>query len=261
MRFKGDKMNILEKITDATKKRVEKEKFEFPISKMKFENNTPFRFEESLRSKPFSFICEVKKASPSKGIISNDFPYLEIAKKYEKSGASAISVLTEPDFFLGSNSYLSQIKNNVNTPILRKDFIIDEYQIYQSSHIGADAILLICAILSDEQLQSYYNLAHKLGLSVLVETHSKEEIQRAVKIGAKIIGVNNRNLADFSVDINHSINLKQYIPDNVFFISESGIKTVDNIKTLKENGVNGVLIGETLMKSDNLELMMKNLNS
>lgn len=224
------------------------------VSKMPIIN---FKFLEALSDDSFSIIAEVKKASPSKGIISEDFNYLNIAEEYELSGASAISVLTEPYFFKGENSYLTEISKNVNIPLLRKDFIIDEYMIYEAKAIGANAILLIVAILNKEDIKEYIKIAESLGLSVLVEAHDKEEVEIAISCGAKIIGINNRDLKTFNVDVNTSINLKKYIPDDLIVISESGIKDHEDIAKLKENGFNGVLIGETFMKSDNKTQLIK----
>lgn len=209
-----------------------------------------FKFYEALRKPGVSFICEVKKASPSKGLIAKDFPYVDIAKEYEAASADAISVLTEPYFFKGSNEYLMDISKNVSIPILRKDFTVDEYMIYEAKTIGAEAVLLICAILSDKQLKEYIDIAEDIGLSSLVEAHDEEEIKRALKAGAKIIGVNNRNLKDFTVDIENSVRLRKMVPKEVIFISESGMKAAGDIKRLRENGTNGVLIGETLMRSE-----------
>ena len=213
--------------------------------------DNPNFFYDAIGKKGISFICEVKKASPSKGIISDDFPYLEIAKKYNEC-ADAISVLTEPYFFKGLNSYLSDIKKVVNIPVLRKDFILYEYQIYEAKAIGADAILLIVAILDKDTLAKYINLAHSIGLGCLVEAHDLDEINIAIEAGSKVLGVNNRNLKDFTVDINNSINLRKAVNKDILFVSESGIKTRSDIKRLEENNVNAVLIGETLMRSKNV---------
>ncbi|MCR5461474.1 MAG: indole-3-glycerol phosphate synthase TrpC [bacterium] len=211
----------------------------------------PNFFYEAIEKKGISFICEVKKASPSKGIISKDFPYLEIAKKYNEC-ADCISCLTEPFFFLGSDEYLTNIKMNVNIPVLRKDFIIYDYQIYEAKAIGADAILLIVAILDKDTLAKYINIAHSIGLGCLVEAHDKAEVDIAVSAGAKVIGVNNRNLKDFTVDMSNSINLRKSVNKDILFVSESGIKSRNDIKKLEENDVNAVLIGETLMRSNNI---------
>mgnify|MGYP000267215204 FL=1 len=207
--------------------------------------NRDFPLEKALMKQDINFICEVKKASPSKGIIAQDFPYLTIAKEYELAGASAISVLTEPDYFLGEDKYLQEIAQNVSIPVLCKDFIIDEYQIYKAKILGASAILLICAILDDETLRRFFTLAEKLGLSCLVEAHDENEIKRALKVQARIIGVNNRNLKDFTVDVENSLKLRSLVPENVIFVSESGIKTKEDIEKLRVHQVQAVLIGET----------------
>lgn len=246
---------ILRQIVNKTAERIAAAKRENSLEQVKqaalqMPRADPFAFEKALRQKPFAFICEIKKASPSKGVIAPNFPYLKIAKEYESAGAAAISVLTEPDFFLGSLDYLAQIKKAVRTPLLRKDFILDEYQIYESKLSGADAVLLICSILSPRQLARYLKLAGTLGLSALVETHSEAEIAMALSAKARIIGVNNRNLADFSVDLHHSISLRRLVPDPVIFIAESGVKTAADIKRLRENNIHAALIGETLMRAD-----------
>lgn len=219
-----------------------------------------YPFEKALSKDGMSFICEVKKASPSKGVIAEHFPYREVAGEYEKAGADAISVLTEPYYFRGSDEYLREIREAVNIPLLRKDFTVDEYMIYQAKLIGADAVLLICAILSDMQLQEYAGLAHDLGLSALVEAHDEEEVGRALKSGAGIVGVNNRNLKDFTVDITNSVRLRRLVPKEVLFVSESGMKTREDIARLEENGTNAVLIGETLMRSADKAAMLRQLS-
>ena len=213
------------------------------------ERNTEFPFEKALGKPGMSFICEVKKASPSKGIIAEDFPYLKIAKEYENAGVAAISCLTETDYFLGSDKYLQEIAREVRIPVLRKDFTIDPYMIWQAKAFGASAILLICAILSEEQVREYMKIAEELGMSALVETHDEDEIEMALAAGAKIIGINNRNLKDFTVDINNSVRLRERIPKEIICVSESGIKTPEDVGVLYKNGTNGVLIGETLMRS------------
>ncbi|MDR3111658.1 MAG: indole-3-glycerol phosphate synthase TrpC [Elusimicrobiota bacterium] len=250
---------MLNKIISATKIRVEKTKNICPFEKMKSDaismcGNCVFNFpfKKVLSEKKMNFICEIKKASPSKGLISNDFKYKEIALEYEKGGASAVSVLTETKFFLGKNKYLSEIKSSVKIPVLRKDFIIDKYQIYEAKTIGADAILLICAILDFQTLKYFFETANSIGLSCLVETHNEREVENALKINADIIGVNNRNLENFEVDINNSIALRKLVPQDKIFVSESGIKTRTDIGILKENNINVVLIGEELMKSENI---------
>ena len=207
-----------------------------------------------------SYICEVKKASPSKGLIAPAFPYLEIAKEYQEAGAAAISCLTEPFYFQGSDRYLQEITAAVDIPVLRKDFTVDEYMIFQAAAYGAAAVLLICAILNDEQLKEYRELAEELGMDALVEAHDEEEAERALKSGARIIGVNNRDLKTFQVDMQNSIRLRKLAPENVVFVSESGIKTSDDIRKLYDNQVDAVLIGETLMRSQDKKAALEELN-
>lgn len=196
-----------------------------------------------------SFICEVKKASPSKGIIAEDFPYMQIAGEYEKAGAAAISCLTEPYYFKGSDDYLKAIAAHVHIPVLRKDFTVDEYMIYEAKVFGASAVLLICAILTDEELVRFQKIAHSLGLSALVEAHTEEEVRRAIASGARIIGVNNRDLKTFKVDINTSTRLRKLVPDDIVYVSESGIRNAEDIAALYKNNTDAVLIGETLMRA------------
>ena len=257
---------MLEKIVAKTEERVVESKRNNPLSQLKEEVskldiNDDFPFKEALKDPEIAIIAEVKKASPSKGLIAEDFDYIKIAKEYEQAGDSAISVLTEPYFFKGSNDFLNEISENVQIPILRKDFTIDEYMIYEAKSIGASAILLIVSILDDVQLKEYLDLAHELGLSAIVETHDEEEIRTAIDAGAEIIGVNNRNLADFTVDINNSINLRRLVSDDILFISESGIKTAEDVRKLKENNVDAVLIGETLMRSNDKKAMIEELKN
>lgn len=245
---------ILEEIAARTVQRVAEEKAAVPLSEMKkraeaLDANTGFPFREALSGDEISFICEVKRASPSKGLIAPDFPYLDIARDYERAGASAISCLTEPFWFKGRDEYLAEISNAVTIPVLRKDFTVDEYMIYQAKTLGASAVLLICSILSKEQLSEYLGIAHSLGLSALVEAHDEDEVRIALSVGAGIIGVNNRDLRTFTVDINNSARLRKLVPPEVLFISESGIKTAADIEALRSNGTNAVLIGETLMRS------------
>lgn len=265
---------ILDDLVAATKKRLIKQKSEVSIDKMK-ENAlairdtergdsgsqiNDFRFTKALEGPGIHFICEVKKASPSKGIIAENFPYIDIAREYEKIGADCISVLTEPDYFKGDINYLNDIqKAGVATPLLRKDFTIDEYMIYQAKVYGASAILLICAILDDKRLKEYHELATSLGISALVEAHDEEEVKRALNIGAKIIGVNNRNLKDFTVDLNNSIRLRKLVPEDKIFVAESGIKTENDMIRLRDAGVNAVLIGETMMRTDDKSGMIRRL--
>lgn len=257
-------MNILEEIADKTRLRVEKAKKEKSLAQIKEEAiamdaNTGFPFEKALAKEGISFICEVKKASPSKGVIAREFPYKEIAKSYERGGASAISVLTEPEYFQGKDAYLTEIKSEVALPLLRKDFTVDEYMIYEAKLIGASAVLLICALLDEETLAQYIQIADSLGLSALVEAHDEEEIQKAIAAKARIIGVNNRNLKTFTVDIKNSIRLREQVPDGVLFVSESGIKGEEDIRNLAKHHVDAVLIGETMMRAGNTEEVLKNL--
>lgn len=257
---------MLEKIVAKTEERLVESKRNKPLSQLKEEVskldiNDDFPFKEALKDPEIAIIAEVKKASPSKGLIAEDFDYIKIAKDYEQAGASAISVLTEPYFFKGSNDYLKEIAENVAIPILRKDFTIDEYMIWEAKSLGASAILLIVSILEDVQLKRYLDLAHDLGLSAIVETHDANEIRTAIDAGAEIIGVNNRNLADFTVDIENSINLRRLVSDDIIFISESGIKTAEDVRRLKENNVDAVLIGETLMRSDDKKAMIEELKN
>lgn len=247
---------ILDKIIEATKIRVAQEKqVESPESvkaaALALPSDTGFPFEAALRQQDFNFICEVKKASPSKGIIAEHFPYLEIAKEYEVAGAAAISVLTEPDFFKGDKKYLQEIASTVKIPVLRKDFIIDEYQIYQAKVWGASAILLICACLDVPTLTKFRELADSLGLSSLVEAHDEAEVQMAIDCGARIIGVNNRNLKDFTVDVQNSVRLRNLVEDDVIFVSESGLETPEDIQVLRDNNIGVALMGETFMRSPN----------
>lgn len=245
---------ILEEIAARTVQRVAEEKAAVPLSEMKkraeaLDANTGFPFRKALSGDEISFISEVKRASPSKGLITPDFPYLDIARDYERAGASAISCLTEPFWFKGRDEYLAEISNAVKIPVLRKDFTVDEYMIYQAKTLGASAVLLICSILSKEQLSEYLGIAHSLGLSALVEAHDEDEVRTALSVGAGIIGVNNRDLRTFTVDINNSARLRKLVPPEVLFVSESGIKTAADIEALRSNGTNAVLIGETLMRS------------
>ena len=247
---------ILDTIVEATKIRVAQEKqVETPeavkAAALALPSDTGFPFEAALRQQDFNFICEVKKASPSKGIIAEHFPYLDIAKEYEVAGAAAISVLTEPDFFKGDKKYLQEIASTVKIPVLRKDFIIDEYQIYQAKVWGASAILLICACLDVPTLTKFRELADSLGLSSLVEAHDEHEVQMAIDCGARIIGVNNRNLKDFTVDVQNSVRLRNLVQDDVIFVSESGLEMPEDIQVLRDNNIGVALMGETFMRSPN----------
>ena len=254
-------IKMLDEIVEKTKERVEMAKSILPLEDIKkqvslLEISNEFPFKKALSGEDISIIAEVKKASPSKGLIAEDFDYLAIAKEYEAAGASAISVLTEPYFFQGSDEYLEEIAKEVNIPVLRKDFVVDEYMIWQAKALGASAVLLIVSVLDIVQLKKYLDLAHDLGLSAIVEAHEGDEIMRALTVGAEFIGVNNRNLKDFTVDIENSISLRRCVSEDVIFISESGIKTKEDIRRLKENNVDAVLIGETLMKCDDKKAMI-----
>ncbi|MBE5924407.1 MAG: indole-3-glycerol phosphate synthase TrpC [Lachnospiraceae bacterium] len=249
-------MDILERIAADKRVQISEEKKSISaaeminLAKQKIGKLEPFAFEKALEKKGISFICEVKKASPSKGIIAEDFPYLNIAKEYEAAGADCISVLTEPKYFLGSDQYLKEIRKEVNIPIIRKDFTVDTYQIYQAKVIGADAVLLICSLLDEDFIREGIKTCDELGLSALVETHNEKEIEMAINAGARIIGVNNRNLKDFSVDIGNTTRLRGLAPDNVLFVAESGIKERTDVAAFEEVGADAVLVGETLMRAD-----------
>lgn len=257
-------MNILQEIAEKTRLRVAAAKEKKSLEEMKKEaealpKDTGFPFEKALAEEGVSFICEVKKASPSKGLIAPEFPYVEIAKEYEKAGARAISVLTEPEYFKGSVEYLKEIHEVVDLPLLRKDFTVDEYMIYEAKVIGAAAVLLICSLLDDATLKRYIQIADNLGLSALVEAHDEEEVLRAAKAGARIIGVNNRDLKTFTVDIHNSIRLRNLVNEKILFVSESGIKEHAQIVELEQNNVNAVLVGETLMRADNKKEILDEL--
>ena len=267
-------INILDKIVESTKVRIDGQKQKISLAKMEQiaradTLNIPFAFEKALstskthsaKNHPMHFICEVKKASPSKGIIAHDFPYKNIALEYENTGASAISCLTEPHFFQGSDTYLCDIKQIVQIPLLRKDFIIDEYMIYQAKAIGADAILLIAAILDREQMRDYFALANELGLSTLFETHDEGDLQKVLDCKARIIGVNNRDLRTFKVDINTTIHLRPLVPKDCIFVSESGIHTKEDIAKLSAHDVDAVLIGEGLMSVEDKRAKLQELQS
>lgn len=255
---------ILDDLVQSTKRRVAQEKEACGMEKMKaqalsMDSATGFPFEKMLQTEGIQFICEVKKASPSKGVIAEDFPYLDIARAYEQAGAGAISVLTEPEFFQGSPRYLQEIRKEVRIPLLRKDFTIDPYQIYQAKVLGADAVLLICAILDKDTLGEYLCICDRLGLSALVEAHDEREMEQALQAGARVIGVNNRNLKDFTVDIENSIRLRSQASEEIAFVAESGIGSRQDVKRLEEAQVNGVLIGETLMRSPDKKAMLDEL--
>ena len=266
-------MDILQKIVESTKTRVKRDKVQISFNAMREKAESlykvqvaessvdsriksPFAFEKVLDSAKDSsdlapqmrFICEVKKASPSKGIIAHDFPYLQIALDYERAGADCVSFLTEPEFFCGADSYLREIAKHIKIPILRKDFIIDSYMIYQAKVLGADCVLLISEILECEEMREFCDIAHSLGLSVLVESHSESALQNALQTNARLIGVNNRDLRDFKVDLQTSVRLKNLVPKDKIFVSESGIASHNDIALLQSHSINAALIGETLMR-------------
>lgn len=244
---------ILDDIVNKTKERLEERKKQISQEDMKemalaMNVKTDFPFEKALQKEKMNFICEIKKASPSKGIIAHEFPYMQIACEYEQAGAAALSVLTEQDFFMGKNQYLEEIADAVSIPVLRKDFTIDPYMIYEAKVLGASAVLLIAAVLTPNELKTYLELAHSLGMSALVEAHDETEIKMALQAGARILGVNNRNLKTFKVDIQNSIRLRTLVPQNTIFVSESGMKTPEDIAVLKQNDIHAVLIGEAMMR-------------
>ncbi len=263
--------NILEEITAKTRERIEKRKLEKPLDDVKSQAEELFKsqtengfsggaFLKALQKDGMSYICEVKKASPSKGLIAADFPYLDIAKEYEAAGASAISCLTEPYYFMGSDRYLKEIAEVVDIPVLRKDFTVDEYMIYEAKLLGASAVLLICSITEKDRLKEYIRLTESLGMDALVEAHDAEEVADALDAGARIIGVNNRDLKTFTIDMQNSISLRKLAPESAVFVSESGIKTAEDIRRLHDNRVDAVLIGETLMRSGHKKAALEELN-
>lgn len=256
-------MTILDQIASYAKERVAKAEREMPLEEIKKKAlSLPkgnFDFETALKKQGISFICECKKASPSKGIISDDFNYVDIAKEYEAAGADCISVLTEPKWFLGKNEYLKEIANAVSIPCLRKDFVVDKYMVYEAKILGASAVLLICSILTGKDLKEYINICDELGISALVEAHDEVEVEKALNAGARIIGVNNRNLKDFTVDTENSRRLRELVPKDVIFVSESGVKTYDDVARIKEIGADAVLIGETLMRAEDKKAKLNEL--
>ena len=256
-------MNILDQLADYARERVARDKAQVSLETLKAQALAlpvgDFAFEKALRKPDLSFICECKKASPSKGLIAPEFPYLDIARAYEFAGADAISVLTEPKWFLGSDQYLSDIAAAVDIPCLRKDFTVDAYMIYQAKVLGASAVLLICAILNDAQLKEYLAICEDLGLSALMEAHDDAEVDRALAAGARILGVNNRNLKTFTVDTENSRRLRARIPQDVLFVSESGVKTAEDVAGLAAIGADAVLIGETLMRAPDKTAKLREL--
>lgn len=246
---------ILDRLADYARERVEEAKRRTSPAEIRQKALSMakgnFAFENALKKPDIAFICECKKASPSKGLIAPEFPYLQIAGEYETAGADAVSVLTEPKWFLGSDAYLKEIAEAVGIPCLRKDFTVDEYMIYEAKLLGASAVLLICSILPEEQVKEYIGICDELGMSALVEAHDKDEVESALRAGARVIGVNNRNLKDFSVDTENSRRLRQMIPPDILFVSESGVSSAEDVSRLREIGADAVLIGETLMRAEN----------
>ena len=247
-------MTILDQLADHARHRVAEAKKEVPLEALKRQafaaEKGQFVFENAIKKAKMAFICECKKASPSKGVIAQDFPYLQIAKEYEAAGADCISVLTEPKWFLGRDEYLREIAAAVSIPCLRKDFVVDEYMIYEAKLLGASAVLLICSILSEEEIGKYIGICDELGLSALVEAHDETEVATALRAGARMIGVNNRNLKDFSVNMDNCQRLRDLIPREVIFVAESGVKDASDVARLREIGADAVLIGEALMRAE-----------
>jgi len=256
-------MTILDELAAYAKERTEANKAKISLAEVREKAlalpSSEFTFEKALAKEGMSFICECKKASPSKGIIAEEFPYLEIAKDYEKAGADCISVLTEPKWFLGSDKYLQEIASTVKIPCLRKDFTIDEYMIYEAKVLGASAVLLICSILSTSQIKEYIDICDSMGLTAIVETHNEDEIHSALEAKARVIGVNNRNLKDFTVDTGNSANLRKIVPGNILFVAESGIKDHSDVAKLQAIGADAILVGETMMRSPDKAAMLKAL--
>lgn len=255
---------ILEKLAEASRCRVEKKKVWKSPELLRREaesmgRETGFPFEAALRKPDLSFICEVKKASPSKGVIAPEFPYLQIASEYEEAGADAVSCLTEPEYFQGSDRYLKEIAGKSSIPVLRKDFTVDPYMIYEAKVLGASAVLLICALLDRGEIREGIQIADSLGMSALVEAHEEEEVEKALDAGARIVGVNNRDLRTFQVDLGNSRRLRKLVPRQILFVSESGIRTPEDIRRLRENGTDAVLIGETLMKRPDKKKALREL--
>lgn len=255
--------DILEQIAEHNRMIYLDKKLDISLSKVMdmayAADGTGFAFEKKLKEDEISFICECKKASPSKGIIAEDFPYIEIARAYEEAGASCISVLTEPKWFMGSLDYLGEIASEVSIPVLRKDFTIDEYMIYEARARKASAVLLICSILDSQTLGKYIRLCDELELTALVEAHDKNECDMALGEGARVIGVNNRNLRDFTVDPANCLRLRDYIGDQAIFVAESGVKSREEIEVLEKAGVDAVLIGESMMRAEDKTAYLKSL--
>ncbi len=247
-------MTILDKLAEHARERVYQASKIIPHAEIRTRAlQSPkgsFEFEKCIKTDDIAFICECKKASASKGLIAPNFPYLQIAKDYEAAGADCISVLTEPKWFLGENIYLKEITDSVSVPCIRKDFTVDDYMIYEAKLLGASAVLLICSLLSEKQLKEYIDICDTLGMSALTEAHDENEVETALRANARIIGVNNRNLKDFSVATDNSSRLRKMIPKDVLFVSESGVTSAEDIGKLRKIGADAVLIGETLMRAE-----------
>ena len=248
-------MTILDKLADLSRERAKKEQEKIPETELREQAKALGKgngeaFLSALKKPEISFICEIKKASPSKGLISPDFPYLKIAEDYERAGADCISCLTEPEYFQGSDRIFREVRAKVNLPMLRKDFTVSAYQLDQARVMGANAALLIVSLLDEKTLEVYLERCEDLGIAALVETHDEEEIRRAVSAGAKIIGVNNRNLKDFSVDFENAARRRDRIPAECVYVAESGVKTPEDVRRLRLIGADATLIGETLMKAE-----------
>lgn len=256
-------MTILEEIATYAALRVQQAERKLPIEAVRERAlalpGKAFAFEQALRKPELAFICECKKASPSKGIIAAEFPYLQIAKAYEQAGGECISVLTEPKWFLGSNNYLKEIAAAVSIPCLRKDFVVSPYMVYEARILGAAAVLLICSLLTEKELAAYIEICNNMGLSALVEAHNEVEVQMAVHAGARIIGVNNRNLKDFSVDTENSRRLRELVPPEILFVAESGVSCAADVQRLREIGADAVLVGEALMRASDRGAMLREL--
>jgi indole-3-glycerol phosphate synthase len=253
-------MSILEQLAEYAVYRVGQAKKTVSLEQVKEQalliKKEEFVFEKTLKKPGLSFICECKKASPSKGLIARDFPFLQIAREYEDAGADCISVLTEPKWFLGKDAYLREISQVVTVPCLRKDFTVDEYMIYEAKALGASAVLLICTILSEAQMKEYLAVCEALGLSALVEAHDETEVEMALSAGARIIGVNNRNLKDFTVDTQNSRRLRALLPEDVLFVAESGVQGPEDVRQLTQIGADAVLVGEVLMRAADRRKML-----
>ena len=256
-------MTILDQLAEHAWERIAEKKSKISLEEIRKQAMAfpkgDFAFEKALKKEEIAFICECKKASPSKGLIAPDFPYLEIAKEYEAAGADCISVLTEPKWFLGKDEYLREIASTVTIPCIRKDFTVDEYMIFEAKLLGAAAVLLICSILSEGQIREYIGICDELGLSALVETHDEAEVETALSAGARLIGVNNRNLKDFTVDTGNSRRLREKIPKEVLFVSESGVRNAEDVENLRRIGADAVLVGETLMRAEDKKKKLEEL--